>query len=215
VEPVESKPVLPPKPLAKGKTPSSLLGLKSPLVMSFRHVQGGWRNYMLYVDMAARNGDLSMARFRDCYQSLTPKDRWQHWPEQICELANVSPGELIGAVCRAIWESQAAESSLVSSMAHPQVLMQTAALAQTAEGYKDRELFFRLTGSLPDKKGTSINIFSGQNPSEGKSPLDVTPRSKLKSFDEEVIDMDRQLGAPAGAPFLVQDVSSPDNAADD
>jgi hypothetical protein len=180
--------------------------MKSPLTVAFRHVQDGWRNYMLYVDMAARNGDLSMARFRDCYEALNPKDKWQHWPEQICELANVSPGELIGAVCRAIWESKAAESSMVSSIAHPLILMKTAELAQEPDGIKDRELFFRLTGSLPDKKGTSINIFAGQSPSEGKSPLNVTPRSKLKSFDEEVIDMDRQLGDP-GAPFLVQEES--------
>jgi hypothetical protein len=92
-------------------------------------------------------------------------------------------------------------------MAHPQVLMATAQLAQKAVGYKDRELFFRLTGSLPDKKGASINIFAGSSANtEVKSPLDITPRSRLRSFDDEIIEMSKEL-EPAGPPFIVKEES--------
>lgn len=196
--------MLPPKPLtdSSGKLPKFLLGAKSPLTVAFRHLQDGWRNYILYVDIAARNGDLAMGRFRDCYNSLTAKDKWSHWPEQICELSNVTPGELVGAVCRAVWENKAGESSMISSIAHPQVLMKTAELAQDVENYHDRELFFRLTGSLPDKKGASINIFNAGSSNEVKLPELGQTRTRLKSFDEEIIEMSREL--EPGPPFLVE-----------
>jgi hypothetical protein len=130
------------------------------LAAAFRPIRPTWRSYIECVDFAARNGDPAMVRYRDSYLALAPRDRRSHWPEQICELANVTPGELVGAVCRALWECGVAESSVVSAIAHPKVVESTVKLALKAEHYRDRELFFRLTGSLPDKKGASINIFN-------------------------------------------------------
>jgi hypothetical protein len=203
VAPVENPPPkLPPKPLtprASKSTPRPL-ATASPLSAAFRHIRPNWRHYAQYVDLAARNGDQAMARYRDCYLALTHIDRLQHWPEQLCDLANVTPGELIGAVCRALWESKAAESSMVSAMAQPEVLATTAKLALEADHHRDRELFFRLTGSLPDKKGTSINIIN--NPMAQASVKLASEEPKLKSFDEDIIEMSRQL---EGAPFLVKD----------
>ena len=97
---------------------------------------------------------------------------------------------------------------MVSSMAHPEVLQKTAQLAKKAGHQRDRELFFRLTGSLPDKKGSSINIFNQnaavQNP---KLPELNQPRTRFKGFDDEVIEMSRQLEAPF-VPAEEDDVSS-------
>jgi hypothetical protein len=169
-----------------------------------------WRNYIEYVDLAARNGDPDMARYRDCYLSLTPRDRRNHWPEQLCELANVSPGELVGAVCRMLWEAKAAESSMVSAMAHPQVLMATAEFARLPMCSRDRELFFRLTGSLPDKKGASINIINNPTAQAGAIKLNGHAAAQLKSMDDEIIEMSR-LDAPDDAPFLVKDVPPEDH----
>lgn len=156
------------------------------------------------MDLAARNGDTAMGRYRDCFLSLTTRDRLGHWPEQICELANVPPEDLVGAVCREIWKSKSAESSMVSAIAHPKVLTRTAALASgAAKNFKDRELFFRLTGSLPDKKGASINIINNPTAQAGSVKLDGEIGG-LKSMDEEVIEMTRQLD-PGRAPLLVED----------
>jgi hypothetical protein len=159
------------------------------------------------VDLAARNGDTAMTRYREVYQSLGTFDQRHHWPEQLCELADVTPGELIGAVCRALWESKAAESSMVSAIAHPEVLARTAALAQGgASNYRERELFFRLTGSLPDKKGASINIINNPTAQAGTVKLGDGELNgpRLLTMDEEVIEMTRQLD-PGKAPFLVED----------
>lgn len=215
MEPVESRPdpslTLPGEPLyfpggRWGHKPGPLRE-HSPLSASFRHIQPSWRSYIEYVDLAARNGDTTMQRYRDCYAALTPKDRMHAWPEQVCELADVTPGELIGAVCRALWESRSAESSMVSAIAHPEVLARTAKLARTKDNYRDRELFFRLTGSLPDKKGASINIINNPTAQAGTVKLvdGEVSGNRLKSMDEEVIEMTRQLDT--GPAFLERNVS--------
>ena len=173
-------------------------------------MQPSWRSYIQYVDLAARKGNTAMERFRDCYENLPWRDRASIWPEQLCDLAGITPDELVGAVCQQIWASKAAESSMVSSIAHPEVLMATIRLAKKEENFRDRELFFRMAGSLPDRKGTSINIFNQAAGQVAEAP--VVGRAKLKSFDEEVIEMSRDLEMP-DPPFLVRppDVPSEDH----
>jgi len=195
--------------VSEPKQPKLAPSSRSPLSVAFRHIRPDWRRYVEFVDLAARKGDAAMARYRDCYQALAPLDKIRAWPEQVCDLANVSPGELVGAVCRAIWESKAAESSMVSSIAHPELLLDTIKFARKEENYRDRELYFRMMGSLPDRKGASINIFNQAAGQVGELP-DLT-RAKLRSFDEEVIEMSRDLESP-DPPFLVKpDVPSQDH----
>lgn len=179
--------------------------------MAFRHIVGGWRRYIHYVDYAARNGNEAMARFRDCYRSLD-RHRQTAWPEQLCEMANVAPGELIAAVCRAIWETMSAESSMISSMAQPKVLAATIKCASRPDGYRDRELFMRATGQLPDRKGTSINIFAQATGQAAMIAPDLAPGppSRLKTFDDEIVEMSRDLESP-DAPFVVRNNVSSDN----
>ena len=63
-------------------------------------------------------------------------------------------------MCRAIWECGAAESSMICARAQPEILESTIERAREEDNYRDRELFFRLTGSLPDKNGVAINIIN-------------------------------------------------------
>jgi hypothetical protein len=164
--------------------------------VAFRHIRPTWRYYVRYVDYAARNGHEAMGRFIDTYLKLPPAARLRSWPEQICQLADVNPGELVGAVCRAIWEAKAAESSMISSIAHPEVLIEVAKMAKKPDHHRDRELFFRLTGSLPDRHGQSINIFNQAGVQQNKLPdLEQGP-ARLKAFDEEIIEMSKTLDAP-------------------
>ena len=195
----ENPPRLPPAPIhvAEPKLPKLPLAARSPLSVAFSHIRPSWRSYIQYVDLAARRGDSAMARFRDCYAGLSKRDQNGAWPEQLCDMANVTPGELVGAVCRQIWESKAAESSMVSSIAHPELLLDTIRFARREENYRDRELYFRMMGSLPDRKGASINIFNAAAGQVGAADLPDLgvgrPKPKLKSFDEEVIEMSRDL----------------------
>lgn len=213
-EEFENLPKLPPPPVnvaSAKKQPRLLLASRSPLSVAFRHIHPNWRAYIQFVDLAARKGDTAMGRFLHSYESLRGLDRVNTWPEQICELANVTPGELIGAVCRQIWESKAAESSMISSIAHPELLLETIRLAKRPENFKDRELCFRMMGSLPDKKGTSINIFNtaAAQAAEASLPDLASGRQRLKSFDQEIIDIDRDVETEATVPFLVKEEDVP------
>ena len=208
VEPYENP--LPPPPLnviekPKGHRPG--LSQRSPLSVAFRHIPGGWRRYIEYVDLAARRGDEAMARFCASYGSLTSRDKASVWPEQVCDLASVSPGDLVAAVCKQIWETKAAESSMISSIAHPEILMSTIKWAKKECNGRDRELYFRLAGSLPDRKGTSINIFN-QAAGVAAQPPELAQPAKMRSFDDEIIEMDRDLETP-NAPFVVKGSNVP------
>lgn len=202
----ENLPELPAPPVnvAPPKLPKLALASRSPLAVQFRHLQPSWRAYIQWVDLAARNGDTAMMRVRDCYQVLPPKEKSSIWPEQLCELASVTPGELYGAVCRVTWEAKAAESSMISAINHPELLMQTIRLARKEENFRDRELYFRMAGSLPDRKGASINIYNQATGQVAEVPLpSVVGKAKLKRFDEEIVDIDRDLQTP-DPPFLVR-----------
>jgi hypothetical protein len=199
---------IPPKPLSipiKGKRShreplTSRIFADTPLMIAFRHIRPVWRNYIEYVDLAARNGDKEMQRYVKIWEGITAKDRRVITPEQLCEMAQVKPAELVGAVCQAIWDAKSAEGSMVSAIAHPEVLKRTATSAQKPANYKDRELFFRVTGSLPDKKGTSVIIQNNpQSLTVGSGGGALPPGrsfSELLDMDEEVIEMGKQF-APA------------------
>lgn len=173
---------------------------QSPLSVAFRHIRPNWQHYIGFADLAARNGDSAMERFVACYNSLNKDPRYCKglWPEQICEMANITPGELIGAVCRYIWESKSAETSMITAIAVPEIMIRTAALAKKAAHFKDRELILRTAGLLPDKKGASISIVNAPTAqaAEVKLPHLSSGSARLRSYDEEVIDMGRILDAP-------------------
>ena len=201
----------PPVNVAVARLPRLALASRSPLSVAFRWIRPNWRCFIQYADLAARKGNTAMQRIIDVYNSLDKKDRVNIWPEQLCDMANVMPDELVGAVCQNVWASKAAESSMISSIAHPELLLDTIKFARKEENHRDRELCFRMMGSLPDKKGTSINIFNQAVGQNAEVPLpSVVGKAKLKSFDAEVIDMDRDLADP---PFLVRpaDVPQEDN----
>ena len=200
----ENPPDLPEPPVnvAPAKFPKLALANLSPLSVAFRWIKPNWRCYIQYADLAARKGKTAMQRIMDVYNSLDKKDRISTVPEQVCDMANVTPDEPVGAVCQSIWASKAAESSMVSAIAHPELLMDTIKFARKEENFKHLELFFRMAGSIPDRKGTSINIFNQAAGQVAEVPLpSVVGKAKLKSFDAEVIDMDRDLADP---PFLVR-----------
>lgn len=197
------KPVLPAPPVRRRT--SKTLGAGTPLAIIFRKLHGGFRSYIEYVDLCARNGDKDMARYVAAYQALTPRDRNAHVPEQLCELVNIKPSDLVGKVCAVIWESKAAETSLISAIALPEVLDKTAQQAKTAKGYKDRELLLRATGSLPDKKGMTINYDQRQQTAIMSGQPIPAPRGllgggvELADMDTEVVSMSRLLAGPEDA----------------
>lgn len=172
----------------------------SPLATVFRDIKPSWRDYIVYVDYAANEGDEDMQKVMTCFMALPKKEKREVMPERLCELAGVKPSELVGAVCAQIWAHNQAESAMAAAIAHPEVVRQTAKAARNVKwGGRDRELFFRVTGSLPDKKGTTIiNNNSPQTaivaPPQNQSQL--TPGGRFLPMEESVLEMEKLIEAP-------------------
>jgi hypothetical protein len=109
-----------------------------------------------------------------------------------------------------LWECGAAESSVVSAIAHPKVLERTVKLARKADHYLDRELFFRLTGSLPDKKGASINILNQPVAAAGAGGgKGDRPGAWLERMDEFVIEASRLMDSAPPLALPVREGEDP------
>jgi len=145
----------------------------TPISIAFRLIEPTWRNYIFYVGCSVNS----------------------IMPEQLCDLSGVMSADLISAVSREVWLHKHPESVITSSMLHPKMVQATAFYGQTlADCDRDRELFFRITGSLPDKKGTSIVINNApQTANIHQSPAGA---NGFKPMDQRVIEMGKLLDQP-------------------
>jgi hypothetical protein len=75
--------------------------------------------------------------------------------------------------------------------------------AQKAGNFKDRELFMRTTGSLPDKKGAAVHV-TFNNPNSIGEGMSRASGSGLLSMDDEVVEMTKQLEAPSSNVLFMQ-----------
>jgi hypothetical protein len=161
---------------------------------AFRHIKPTWRNYVLFADLAAKQGDENMLLFMKAYNGLTYLEKKQYLPEQICDLAGIQPGKLCAAVAEQVWLNKQQESVIFSSTALPEMLQATAFYGQVHGDYhKDRELFLRATGMLPDRKGTSVIINnSPQTANITAEPLSAGTNG-FRPMDQRVIDLGKVL----------------------
>lgn len=158
----KSKPSLKPKKAtpvaAKPKRPKLP---PSPMSVAFRHIHPHWRYYMIYVEMAAKEGDEDMRKLLSSFMGLPPREQNSIMPESLCELAGIKPSVLFSAVCGKLWELGQAEANLITAVNYPVVIAKTAQLAGQKNGVKDREMFHRASGFLKSPAGPSI-VFNPQ-----------------------------------------------------
>jgi len=190
-----------------GKLTKSLHLKDSQMAVAFRHLKPSWRHYIDYCETAAKNGDPDADKLLRAYYKLTRREQVNHMPEQLCDLAGVKPEELFGIVATELWRTARMEANLIVAAAYPKVIERTAKLAETKNGFKDRELFHKATGFLPQPKGPSINIDASHK------QLTVAPTpSKLPSMEDDALAMEHATAIP-----LIESphVSSPDHPRQD
>lgn len=204
-----------------GKYTTPTPKFNTPLSVAFRPIKPSWRNYIQYVSYAAKHSDsdedrAEMQKYLDAYTSLPRREQYTHFPEQIIDLTGVRPDVLIRSVCWALWVCMEAERNMVASIAAPEIMNAIVKNAKSPDGYKDRELFLRTSGSLPDKGGQPVRVTvvnnallgAGADPGPGGTRMVRVGNevNGLAAFDDEVIDITRQLEtgqipkAPANAP---------------
>lgn len=183
---------------------SALKMPETPVAVAFRHIEPTWRNYIFYVKLAVDNGDQQMVKFLNVYSQLPPRERASIMPEQICDMAGVTIRELVGAVSVEVWSHHSTETVITASVNHPKMMVATALYGQTLpDNNKDRELFFRMTGNLPDKKGASIVINNNPQTANINNPSPAGA-SGYKPMDHRVTEMGRLLDVPLEAVPIFQ-----------
>lgn len=190
----------------------TLFGL-TPLASAFRFVEPTWRNYIMYVDMEARTGNEDARRYLATWQSLPPRERQAHVPEQLCELATVSAADLIAWVTKQVWVEGSAKASMVMSFNRDRVLERTAQFAMASpDNYRHAELFAKVGGMMPaapSRGGVTVPIFNMPVASSGsvalagsKSESSAVHALGLRDMDSEIVELSRIMqreDAPVGS----------------
>lgn len=211
VKPVESSTqsfAHPPTRPPVGKLP------KSPLANCFRHIlnpdtgEPEWRYYLLWVEIAANEGDEKMKVLLDHYLSLPTREQATVMPEQLCDMANVPPHELMGVVAGQLFKYGRQETLMIAAIQQPQIVAAVAERAKQYEGAPDATLFLKGTGFVPTPKGTTflvnrqleahepIPIGSGSVAQLGR-PQGLVPAAK-RVLDLEALE-ETEVVAVAGA----------------
>jgi hypothetical protein len=176
---------------------------ETPVAVAFRKIEPTWRNYVYYVERAADNGDENMKKFLAVYKALPAKEKLSIMPEQICDMAGIQVRELIGPVSVEIWSHHQTESVITASINHPKMIEATANYGQIRpDNNKDRELFFRMTGNLPDKKGASVVI--NNNPQTANITQSSAGTNGYKPMEHRVTEIGRLLDLPVEAVPIFQ-----------
>ncbi len=229
-----AKPLLPAPPVSdlspaivtepvqdRSKVPPSLPFGPTPLAAAFRFVEPTWRNYIMYVDMEARSGNLEARHYLSIWQSLPPRERQSHVPEQLCELASCTPADLIGWVSRQVWQEGSAKSAMCMSFMRDRVLDKTAEFAMASpDNARHTELFMKASGLLPASSGgrggpsVMIPIFNQPSASSGavalagaKTETSPTGAAGLRTMDDEIVELSRIM--QMDSPVLKADAADP------
>lgn len=201
----------------------------TPLASAFRYIEPTWRNYISYVDMEARSGNVEAQYFIKIWQSLPPRERISHVPEQLCELAKVPAADLVAWVTKQVWQENQASTSMVLSFNRARVLERTAEFAMDSpDNGRHAELFLKAAALLPSGNGRAaqpISIYNMPVASSGsvalagvgaKSDSSSVSASGLRDMDAEVVELSRIMqtdGASVAA--RAEDIDDPDDGDED
>lgn len=196
-------------PLTEEHTTKPVLFGHSPLSAAFRFIQPTWRNYIMYVDMEARENNADAKRYLDTYQSLPKSEQRSHLPEQICSLASVAASDLVSWVTRQVWVEGSAKANMCMSFMRDRVLERVGEFAiENPENYKHAELFMKVSGMMPatGRQG-GVNIFNvpvaSSNAIAGaKSESAASSPAGLRGMDEEIVELSRIMQMEADTPKI-------------
>ena len=186
---------------APPRTSDRPLSTQTAIAVAFRHIRPFWRNYIQYVDLAARGGDDRAKKYLAVWNGVTQHERRHHFPEQLCEMAGIMPHELVEMVCGQLFLMETAEASMVTAFAKKEVIQAARYFGTTFESaYKDREFIGKVSGALPMPKGAQLNInMPGTVTAGNQSPGLRAGNGQVLDMDAEIIGLSEVLELPAPA----------------
>ena len=188
--------------LASDRSAEPLAFGPTPLAVAFRYVEPTWRNYIQYVDLEARSGNKDAMRYLAVWQSLPLSERRSASPEQLCQLCDVQPSDLVSWVSRQVWQEGSAEASMVMSFQRHKVIAKTAQFAMDSpDNYKHAELFMKASGMMPQTGrggSTPVTIFNAPTATANATALSKSGSatgsvSGLADMDDEIVSMSKVM----------------------
>lgn len=174
---------LPAKRPAKPKVSPSFLSV------CFRHLKPNWKSYILYADLAAKEGDKEMQRVMQAYNGLSRREQNQIIPEALCDLAGVKPRDLFAAVQTQLFDIGAQEAAVIVAVNQPRIVEKSAQLARTKAGFREREMLLKTTGFLPTPKSQAPSVIINNNPQALSIGGQRAPAA-LPSMEDEMIQLE-------------------------
>ena len=109
-----------------------------------------------------------------------------------CLAAGVSPHHILAMIMTGARDASKAESAMIAIMENPEQLRAAAHFGKTdVNAFRDREMFMKITKTLPTPQGGGINIFVGEG--GGDDGPDVDPEdsdlpSDVFAYNSKTID---------------------------
>ena len=127
------------------------------LAYAASRLPGGKRTFMEYARLCEGEPIKALVCHWD---RMSGYDQRRTSLEDLCEVCGVEPHELVGAVAAAAFRWNADISTLIAAVAHPKVMEACVDRALQANGFRDREMFFKASGLLSTPAASSIRIFN-------------------------------------------------------
>lgn len=169
------------------------------LAMIFRELaingKKDWRNWIVFAQHGADEGDADMQKVIECYRGLKRREQQTITPESICDLAGVNPNDLAAEVFRSYLSYASDAANLIEAASRPAVVRKQVKVALTTDGWRDRKMLHEHSGFLPQKTGGGIHVNASANAENQNATVVSAP--ELKSMESDTIRFTRVLKGDA------------------
>jgi hypothetical protein len=163
------------------------------LAMTFRDLAldgaKDWRNWVVFAQFAADDGDEDARAVIDCFRKLKPREKNEVSPEYVCDLAGVKPADLAAQIFRMVYIYAGDAAALIEAAARPAVVQKTVNVALTDEGWRDRQMLHQHSGFLPRPGGSNISV----NASANVQSAMFSPAHELPSVEVDTMRFTKAL----------------------
>jgi hypothetical protein len=163
----------------------NVLPFEPTLAYAFRSI-GGKESAIGGARLLAES-DQRFLRIITAYDTLSASDQSSIRLEDLCIGAEISPGEFLGLVTKALWERNADIGRLIAAVNHPQVVENTIQHSASPFGGGDRRMLLEASGFLPTSKGIAINIDNSKKVLNAGGTTTIEEVS-LPTFEEDGLE---------------------------
>jgi hypothetical protein len=160
----------------------NVLPFEPTLAYAFRSI-GGKESAIGGARLLAER-DQRFLRVVTAFDSLSDSDKGTVRIEDLCAGAELTPGEFLGEVTKALWERNADIGRLIAAVNHPRVIESTIEHSASPFGGQDRKMLLEASGFLPTKQGLSINIDNSKKTLNAGAGTTTIEQVGLPSFEE-------------------------------